>query len=160
MGSPSEEADHAEDLRAAGNAFLTASRALMGISVRSVAASPVPLTVPQHRLLVLVAADGPRRVGTLADDLGVNQSNASRLVDRLCRLGLVRRVRDLEDGRASMVELTPSGRDVLEEVNSHRLHAVMEVLQEISPETRFRAVEALREFNDAAHEADAIWWPS
>jgi DNA-binding MarR family transcriptional regulator len=159
MGSPGEEADRA-DLRAAGKAFLTASRALMGISVRSVAASPVPLTVPQHRLLVLVEGDGPRRVGTLADDLGVNQSNASRLVDRLRKLGLVRRVRDLEDGRASMVELTPSGRDVLEEVNAHRLHAVMEVLQEISPATRFRAVEALRAFNDAAHEADAIWWPS
>jgi DNA-binding MarR family transcriptional regulator len=160
MGSPSEEAEPAEDLRAAGTAFLTASRALMGISVRSVAASPVPLTVPQHRLLVLVASDGPRRVGTLADDLGVNQSNASRLVDRLGKLGLVRRVRDLEDGRASMVELTRSGRDVLEEVNSHRLHAVMEVLQGVSPETRLRAAEALREFNEAAHEADAIWWPS
>jgi DNA-binding MarR family transcriptional regulator len=159
MGSPREEAGRAEDLRAAAKAFLTASRALMGISVRSVAASPVPLTVPQHRLLVLVASDGPRRVGTLADDLGVNQSNASRLVDRLGKLGLVRRVRDLEDGRASMVELTPSGRDVLEEVNSHRLHAVMEVLQEISPERRFRAAEALRDFNEAAHEA-AIWWPT
>jgi DNA-binding MarR family transcriptional regulator len=160
MGSPSEEANRGEDLRAAGQAFLTASRALIGISVRSVAASPVPLTVPQHRLLVLVASDGPRRVGTLADDLGVNQSNASRLVDRLGKLGLARRVRDIEDGRASMVELTPAGRDVLEEVNSHRLHAVMEVLQEISPERRFRAAEALREFNEAAHEAEAIWWPS
>jgi DNA-binding MarR family transcriptional regulator len=160
MGSPTEEAGHAEDLRAAGKAFLTASRALMGISVRSVAASPLPLTVPQHRLLVLVASDGPRRVGALADDLGVNQSNASRLVDRLGRLGLVRRVRDVEDGRASMIELTPSGRDVLEEVNSHRLHAVMEVLQEMSPEMRLRAAEALHEFNEAAHEADAIWWPS
>jgi DNA-binding MarR family transcriptional regulator len=160
MGSPSEEANRAEDLRVAGEAFLTASRALMGISVRSVAASPVPLKVPQHRILVLVSSDGPRRVGTLADDLGVNQSNASRLVDRLGRLGLVRRVPDPEDGRASMVKLTPSGREVLEEVNSHRLHAVTEVLQEIPPERRSRAAEALREFNEAAHEADAIWWPS
>ena len=94
----------------AAAALLTTSRALLGISVRSVAAAPVPLTVPQHRLLVMVSADGPRRVGTLAQDLGVNQSNASRLVDRLVAQGLVRRAPDLEDGRATVVELTGAGR--------------------------------------------------
>ena len=85
-------------LEMAAGAFLTASRALMGISLRSMAAAPVPLTVPQHRLLVLLSGDGARRVGALAEDLGVNQSNASRLVDRLVALELVRKVRDPEAG--------------------------------------------------------------
>ena len=148
-----------EDVEAAAQAFLTASRALLGIAVRSVAAAPVPLTVPQHRLLVLVASDGGRRVGALADDLGVNQSNASRLVDRLERQGLVRRVRDVEDGRAATVDLTGAGRRVMEAVNRHRLAALRPVLEQMDPDLRGRAVEVLQAFNAAAREADAAIWP-
>ena len=87
--STSQQAAEA-DLRAA-QALLDLSRVLMGITLRAVAAAPVALTVPQHRVLLTIAADGPRRVGALADDLGVNQSNASRIVDRLVSQGLVHR---------------------------------------------------------------------
>jgi len=144
------------DVDEAAAALLTTSRALLGISVRSVAAAPVPLTVPQHRLLVMVSADGPRRVGTLAQDLGVNQSNASRLVDRLVAQGLVRRAPDLEDGRATVVELTGAGRRVLDSVTEHRLQELRAVVAEMSPAGRALAGEVLGEFNAAAHEADAV----
>ena len=80
-------------------ALLEVSRLLMGVTLRAVAAAPVPLTVPQHRVLVAVSTEGPMRVGALADDLGVNQSNASRIVDRLEGQGLVRREADEEDGQ-------------------------------------------------------------
>jgi DNA-binding MarR family transcriptional regulator len=156
----SRGADPVEDIRTTAEAFLTSSRALMGVSVRSVAAASVPLTVPQHRLLVVVASGGPRRIGALADDLGVNQSNASRLVDRMSRLGLVRRTKDAGDARAAVIELTPSGREVLEQVNDHRLHAVLGVLREMPPDARRQAAEAMRQFNEAAHEVDATWWPT
>ena len=75
--SETESRPLAADLRAA-HALLDVSRVLMGITLRAVAAAPVALTVPQHRVLLTIASDGPRRVGALADDLGVNQSNASR----------------------------------------------------------------------------------
>jgi DNA-binding MarR family transcriptional regulator len=113
------------DLRAA-HALLDVSRVLMGITLRAVAAAPVALTVPQHRVLLTIAADGPRRVGALADDLGVNQSNASRIVDRLVGQGLVHRTRDREDGRASLVALTPDGHGVLQAVHQHRLAALLD----------------------------------
>jgi DNA-binding MarR family transcriptional regulator len=103
----------------------------MGITLRAVAGAPVPLTVPQHRVLITIAADGPRRVGALADDLGVNQSNASRIVDRLVNQGLVHRTRDREDGRASLVELTRDGHGVLEAVHEHRLGALLDLVQTI-----------------------------
>ena len=119
-----------EDLRAA-RALLDVSRALMGITLRAVAAAPVTLTVPQHRVLLTIATDGPRRVGALADDLGVNQSNASRIVDRLVGQGLVHRTRDVEDGRASLVALTPDGQGVLQAVHQHRLTALLDVVARI-----------------------------
>lgn len=118
------------DLRAA-HALLDVSRVLMGITLRAVAAAPVALTVPQHRVLLTIAADGPRRVGALADDLGVNQSNASRIVDRLVGQGLVRRTQDREDGRASLVALTPNGHGVLEAVHEHRLAALLDAVARV-----------------------------
>lgn len=136
------------DLRAA-QALLDLSRVLMGITLRAVAAAPVPLTVPQHRVLLTIAADGPRRVGTLADDLGVNQSNASRIVDRLVSQGLVHRTRDREDGRASLVELTREGHDVLDAVGEHRRAALLAVVARV-PEDTIGLASALEQLNAAA----------
>lgn len=144
------------DAEPAAMAFMTASRALLGMSLRSVAAAPVPLTVPQHRLLVLVSADGPRRIGTLADELGVNQSNASRLVARLVEQGLVRRVADPGDGRVSLVEATVAGRRVLDAVSEHRLRELRAVVAAMPPETWGPAVRVLQAFNSAADETDTV----
>jgi DNA-binding MarR family transcriptional regulator len=145
-----------DGLEEAARALLTASRALLGISVRSVAAASVTLTVPQHRLLVLVSADGPRRTGTFAEDLGVNQSNASRLVDRLVERGLVRRADNPEDTHASLVELTDAGRAVLDAVNELGLGELRKIVAQMSAGSRRTAAAALRDFNDAAHEGDAL----
>src|SRR4051794_34483985 len=39
-------------------AFLTASRVLVGLAVHSLAASPVDITLAQHRVLVMLASHG------------------------------------------------------------------------------------------------------
>ena len=138
------------DLRAA-QALLGLTRVLMGITLRAVAAAPVALTVPQHRVLLTIAADGPRRVGTLADDLGVNQSNASRIVDRLATQGLVHRTRDRQDGRAWLVELTRDGHDLLEAVGEHRLAALLDVVAKV-PEDTVGLAGALEQLSAAAED--------
>lgn len=136
---------------AAAHALLDLSRMLMGITLRAVAAAPVPLTVQQHRVLVMIAADGPRRVGALATDLGVNQSNASRIVDRLVGQGLVRRVRDPEDARASLVELTTEGAQVLRTVHEHRLAVVLDVVSKV-PTRAGLMVSVLEQLSAAADD--------
>ena len=147
--------DPLEDLAAA---FVTASRALVGIAIRSVEAAPVPVTVPQHRVLVLLAANGPQAVGTLAQQLGVAPSNATRVVDRLQRLDLVQRSRSESDGRAVHVTITPSGRRLVDAVTAHRREEVAAVLRELSPDQVETVVAALTAFTRAAHErADAEW---
>jgi DNA-binding MarR family transcriptional regulator len=145
-----DPADETAPLDPAVDAFFRASRSLVGIAVRSVAAAPVPLTVPQHRLLVLTSERGPHRVGDLARELGVNQSNASRLVDRMVAQGLVRRSTDPADRRASIVEPTPAGHRVLEAVAEHRLRELRSVVERMPPGSRERAVEVLGEFEAAA----------
>jgi DNA-binding MarR family transcriptional regulator len=132
--------------------LLTASRAFVGIALRSVATAPVEITVPQHRLLVLLATRGPQKIGGLAALLGVNQSNASRQVDRLQRLGLTARRGSPTDRRVVEVELTEDGAGVVEAVTQSRREELRTVLERMEPVDPDAVAAALRAFNAAADE--------
>jgi DNA-binding MarR family transcriptional regulator len=144
-----------EDL---ADAYVTASRALVGIAVRSIAAAPVEVTVTQYRLLVLLAAGGEATVGEIATELGVNPSNATRHCDRLQRLGLLARRRSTADGRVVRVGLTGTGRELVETVLRQRRADVRRILARLDDVSAPAALAALRAFNDAAHELDADRW--
>lgn len=132
--------------------LITASRALVGIAVRSVAASPVDVTLVQHRVLVLLSTRGPQTVGAVADELGVNASNASRVCDRLQRVGLATRERAAHDARSVQVSITPAGTEVLRAIHAERRREVGAILRTLPADVTRDAVDALRAFNDAAHE--------
>jgi DNA-binding MarR family transcriptional regulator len=139
------------------DAFLTASRALVGVAVHSVSAAPVDITVNQFRVLVLVAEEG-RSIGEIADHVGVNQSNASRQCDRLQRLGLVERTRHAQDARVVVVELTDAGHAAVEAVMQQRRDDVRRLLAAVEPRQVGAMVEALQELNRAAHAMDEAPW--
>jgi DNA-binding MarR family transcriptional regulator len=61
-------------------------------------------------VLALLDDDGPARISALAAASGVSQPSMTELVGRLEREGLVARFSDPEDGRATIVDITPSGR--------------------------------------------------
>ena len=140
------------------DAFITVSRALVGIAVRSINAAPVEVTLVQHRLLVLLATGGDQTVGTLAGQLEVNASNASRLCDRLQKLGLVTRDRSSSDGRAVDVSLTASGRQLLETVRAHRRHEIQRILGHMPRHDVGATIRALTAFGEAAHEVGEAQW--
>jgi DNA-binding MarR family transcriptional regulator len=146
---------HSDDL---ADAFLTASRALIGLAVRSIEAAPVDVTVAQHRVLVLLAARGDLTIGDLADGLGVNPSNATRYCDRLQRLELVHRARSVEDGRMVQVGLTQEGQALVTAVTERRRQEVDEVLERMTGPDAIRVVAALRAFNRAAGEVEDRDW--
>lgn len=147
-----------EQLEELTDAFVTSARALVGIALRSVNASPVEVTAMQHRVLVLLASKGEQSVSQLAEELGVNASNASRVCDRLQRLGLVARRRSTTDARSVKVALTDQGLDVVSAVDERRRLEIMELLGSLTPESGEHVVEALRAFNEAAHETARADW--
>ena len=140
------------------DAFVTASRALVGIAVHSVGAAPVEVTVAQFRLLVLVASEGGRAIGDIAERLGVNQSNASRHCDRLQRLGLVERRRSAKDARVVRVLLTARGRALVQDVMQQRRADVRRVVGRLADEDAAAALQVLQAFNKAAEELDEEQW--
>ena len=144
-------------------AFVTASRALIGLAVRSVADAPVEVTVTQHRVLVLLAARGDLTIGELAAAMGVRASSATRYCDRLQRLGLVRRTPSVADRRVVCVGLTPEGAALLDAVTARRRAEVEKVLDRMSVPDTQAVLAALHAFNAAADEREdrdwaASWW--
>src|SRR3954466_4198863 len=96
----------------ATDAVLVASRALVGIAARSLAAVEDIVTLVQYRALVLLASRGEMNVGALADALGLHQSTATPLCDRLVTKGLVDRHHSEESRREVLIGLTPEGENL------------------------------------------------
>jgi len=71
-----------------------------------------------------------RTVGGVADYLGVTHAPASRAVASLARKKLVEVEADTEDRRVRRIDLTETGRKLLEKDPVHRLTAVIESLSE------------------------------
>ena len=67
------------------------------------------LGLTEQQAELLCAAMQPAAVGDLARALRCDRSNVSRLLDRAAARGLVTRRGDDEDGRVTVVELTPEG---------------------------------------------------
>jgi len=73
-----------------------------------------------HVLLFPLTRLGPLRQGALAELVHADPSTVSRHVTVLVERGLVRRVADDSDGRASRLVVTPAGEAVLEQMRQER----------------------------------------
>jgi DNA-binding MarR family transcriptional regulator len=67
---------------------------------------------------------GPMRAGDLAESAGLDPSTVSRHLQGLQDDGYVRRNPDPEDGRATVVAVTARGRQLVDTVLDHRIHAL------------------------------------
>lgn len=75
------------------------------------------LTMPQFKLLLLIASRNGARVGDLAQRLGVTPPTVTTLLDRLEEQSLVRRDDDAGDRRLVIARLTLQGRRLLQRLN-------------------------------------------
>jgi DNA-binding MarR family transcriptional regulator len=105
--------------------------------------STAELTTPQALALRAVVLEGPLRMGSLAEQLGVTVATASRTVDALADRGFLRREADPADARAVRVVATPGGR------REHRLRrerfvrALARLSEELSEVERRQLAESL-----------------
>lgn len=142
-------ADGVEELAAA---VLTATRLLVGIAVRSLAAAGDRVTVAQFRMLVLLAGHGASNLVSLAERLMVNPSTALRMVERLAESDLVSRQVNPACRREVLLRLTPAGRQLVGEVTARRREEISAILTRMSPGDRTRLVQALAAFAEAGGE--------
>jgi DNA-binding MarR family transcriptional regulator len=141
-----------EELDQLVTALLTASRALVGVSARSLVDVEETVTVTQFRTLVVLRAHGVSRLNRLSDRLQVNASTALRTVERLMAVGLVDRRENPDDRREVVIELTDRGRQLVDEVTARRRRAIEAIVRSMPVEQRAAMVEALLAFAEAADE--------
>ena len=87
-----------------------------------------------HVLLFPLTRLGPLRQGALAELAHIDPSTVSRHVTLLVERGLVRRVADEQDGRASRLVVTPAGERQLEEMRRERNGFLSQVTADWAPD--------------------------
>lgn len=102
-----------------------------------------------YLLLVHLVKDGPRRAGALAEAVHSDPSTVSRQSAQLVRLGLVERVVDPVDGRATLLVATDEGRRVFAENRTLRNRRVAELMADWSDADRAAFARLLTRFTDA-----------
>jgi DNA-binding MarR family transcriptional regulator len=152
VGSPAPEPGAEEMV----SVLLTASRLLVAVSARSLAAVEESLTLPQFRMLVVLDARGSLALSQLAGELGVQPSTALRMVDRLVGAGILARGSSPTDRRASIISLTPAGRRVVVEATERRRQEIARIVGAMPPGQRRHLVDALQAFTEAGGEP-SVW---
>ncbi len=140
-------------------AVLAAARVLVGLSAQSVAELGDTVSLPQLRVLVIVASRSPLNLGDVADGLGLHPSNATRAVERLVTAGWLERRDDPADRRNLVLELTPAGKNLVEGVMDHRSTAIAAIVDQMEPVQRRRLGAGAAAFAEAGGEVphSAVW---
>ncbi|MCM1976299.1 MarR family winged helix-turn-helix transcriptional regulator [Streptomyces sp. G1] len=142
-----------DDVEAVTRAVLTASRLLVAVSARSLAAVVEErVTLPQFRMLVVLSTRGATKLVTLAELLRVAPSTAMRMVDRLIAAGLADRQPNPDSRRETLLRLTDEGRRIVEDVSARRRAEIAAIVERLRPAQRLALVEALAAFNEAGGE--------
>lgn len=144
-----------DEVDALVDAVLTASRLLVAVSARSIAAVNDRISLAQYRLLVVLATRGKQKVSQLAEALGVNPSSATRAVDRVLEAGLVDRQTNPESRRETYVSLTKAGQRVVRDATRRRRAEIAEIVARMPTTHRRGLVRALKAFSQAGGEPPA-----
>ncbi len=83
-------------------------------------------------LLQFLRSHSPARMGTLAEELNIPISTATRVVDRLQDKGLLGRKKDPNDKRNIFVSLKKKGEKIVQEVEKHTYDIIVTNTRETS----------------------------
>ncbi len=107
-----------------------------------------PLAGTQRLALSVLVGESPLRLRALAERLGTTDATASRTVDALVALGLVRREPDPADGRGVLVVATPMAVDLVAERRARLVETLEQGLAGMSRADRAHLVALVAELND------------
>jgi len=93
-----------------------------------------PVTRTQFILLLLISREGSPKLARLAEEMNVQPSAITVLIDRLEKLNYVKRITDPDDRRSVRVELTPLGREIIHDFRQRRRGILKSYLNRLSEE--------------------------
>jgi DNA-binding MarR family transcriptional regulator len=126
-----------------------ATRGLLALNVSVLEHMEIRVGLEPLRALQSLDRRGPSMVGELGDDLGLVPSTASRLSDRLAEAGLITRRPAPNNRRSTLLELTDTGRAILDELVALRVRAFGEVADQMSNRDRAALLQGAHAFTAA-----------
>ena len=100
-----------------------------------------------YGIMCKLADEGPQRLGALATAFGLDPSTITRQVQALEEIGLAARKTDPSDRRASILDLTATGREVLDSTRSRRRAKLQQALSDWPESDLTDFGRLLKEFN-------------
>ena len=120
-----------------------ATRVLVGVALRSLDALDSAVTLPQFRLLAVLAGRGPIPSGRAARALGLDPSTVTRLADRMVSAGHVNRGTSPQHRGVVTLELTPSGRKLVAAADAWRRHELARIMARLAAPEQAAVTAAL-----------------
>jgi DNA-binding MarR family transcriptional regulator len=127
----------------AAEVLQAATRVLAGVALRSLDALDSAVTLPQFRLLAVLADLGPAPTGVAARTLGLDPSTVTRLADRMVAAGHVTRGTARQHRGVVTLELTPSGRHLVTVADQWRRQQLARILARLTPSDQETVTAAL-----------------
>lgn len=94
------------------------------------------LSGPQLHLLNLLEVGGQLRMSDLSEELGISQSAATSLADRMIKSNYILRERSDEDRRVVTLKITDTGRELLETFSKSRDEALEKYVGKLSADEK------------------------
>jgi DNA-binding MarR family transcriptional regulator len=104
-----------------------------------------------HALEVLVLRGSLRSVG-LAEELRLDKSTTSRVIDALVRKGYVEKLADPDDARAALLRVSRSGRALYQRIHREMIAQQAELIRGLDADVRAGATDILRRLAQAAED--------
>ena len=120
-----------------------ATRVLAGVALRSLDVLDSAVTLPQFRLLAVLADLGPVPSGRAARTLGLDPSTVTRLADRMVAAGHVARGADPGHRGVVTLALTQSGRKLVAAADAWRRRELARIMAKLEPADQAAITAAL-----------------
>ncbi len=137
--------------------FEAATRVLAGVALRSMDVLGGSISLPQFRLLAVLADRGRARSTEVARALGQDRSTVTRLADRMVAAGYVARGSDPAHRSVVTLALTPSGQQLVARVWAWRRRELTAILSRMTAADQSAGAAALAAFTRAAGEGYGVF---
>jgi DNA-binding MarR family transcriptional regulator len=134
------------------DALQAATRVLAEVALRSLDALDGAITLPQFRMLAVLAELGRVRSAGVARALALDASTVTRQADRLVAAGHVVRGSDPRHRSVVTLELTGSGQRLVSAVSGWRQRELSRIVAALPPATQVQLTSVLGQLVTAAGE--------
>lgn len=138
-----------ESITALVEQIFALQRAVRQAGASTPADSDATLTYPHQAILGMLCRHGAMRLSECASHVGVSPSVMSRQISDLLEAGLVEKQRDPGDGRATVIQVTDTGRERLHRTRAARASRLRERLEDWTDADAISVTQALTKLTDS-----------